>query len=245
MSQDIKVSIITPSYNQGQFIEATIKSVLNQSYPNIEYILVDGGSTDRTMEVVNKYKEKIDIVIHEKDKGQTDAINKGFRLASGELCGWINSDDILHEDCVKNIVELYKTKQDGAIYFSALLDRIDAAGNRIRVTRKDIPDRNHLLNNDYDVVQPGSFYSASILKKINFLDEKINYCMDLDLWLRLGEQGALYSYTEKPLAAIRMWEGTKTSTGAVKFLTEIKKCLVKNGSPWWSKNRLVLKKDKQ
>lgn len=92
MNETIKVSIVTPSYNQGQFIEDTILSVLNQTYKNIEYILVDGGSTDNTMDIVNKYRNKIDIVISEKDKGQSDAINKGFKLSTGKLIGWINSE---------------------------------------------------------------------------------------------------------------------------------------------------------
>src|SRR3569833_380141 len=121
----MKVSIVTPSYNQGQFIEKTIISVLNQTYSNIEYIIIDGGSTDNTMEVVNKYKDRIDIVIHEKDKGQSDAINKGFRLATCELVGWINSDDILFPDCVEKIVQLVNEHPDVSIYYPATIDLIN------------------------------------------------------------------------------------------------------------------------
>ncbi|OYU92630.1 MAG: glycosyltransferase, partial [Bacteroidetes bacterium B1(2017)] len=99
-------TIITPSFNQGEFIEATILSVLNQTYKNIQYIIVDGGSTDNTMDIVNKYRDSIDIIVHEKDKGQSDAINKGFKLSKGDLIGWINSDDILYPTCVENIIKL-------------------------------------------------------------------------------------------------------------------------------------------
>src|SRR5438045_443911 len=99
--ENTKVSIITPSYNQGQFIEETILSVLNQTYQNVEYIVIDGGSTDNTLDVVNKYKDKIDVIISEKDNGQSDAINKGFKIAKGELIGWLNSDDALYPYCVE------------------------------------------------------------------------------------------------------------------------------------------------
>ena len=133
------VTIVTPSFNQGQFIEETILSVLNQTYKNIQYIIVDGGSTDKTMEVVNKYRDRVDIIIHEKDKGQADAINKGFRLAKGELVGWINSDDILYPDCLESIVELYKRKPEGAIFYSSKSHFIDENSNIFKLNILEIP----------------------------------------------------------------------------------------------------------
>ncbi len=229
MSDSIKISIITPSYNQGQFIEATILSVLNQTYKNIEYIIVDGGSTDSTMRVVEKYKDKIDIVIHEKDKGQSDAINKGFKLATGTLVGWINSDDVLYPNCVEQLVKAYVQKNDGAIYYNRFNDRIDAKGNKILTYEKNIPDKQHLLLSNYDVIQPGSFYSNDTLKEINYVDASINYCMDLDLWLRLLNHGPIYNISNAPIAAIRVWEETKTATGKGKFLKEIRTTLLKYG----------------
>jgi glycosyltransferase involved in cell wall biosynthesis len=236
---NIKVSIITPSYNQGQFIEETIKSVLSQTYKNIQYILVDGGSTDHTMEIVEKYRDKIDIIINEKDKGQSDAINKGFKLAIGELVGWINSDDILYPDCVAAIVNLYRQNGDGAIYYCSNLDVIDASSHVTRTIHKNIPDRNHLLNVNYDVVQQGSFYKRDIVERINFLDESIYYCMDLDLWLRLFQYGKIYALSSKSYGAFRMWEATKTTTGQDKFLNNIKSILLKYGANHYS--RTILK----
>lgn len=230
------ISIVTPSFNQGQFIEETILSVLNQTYKNIQYIVVDGGSTDNTIEVINKYRDRIDIVIHEKDKGQTDAINKGFKLAKGELVGWINSDDILYPDCVEKIVELYKDNKDGVIYCNSYNDRIDKYGNKLVTYKKVIPGRDYLLNTNYDVIQPASFYRADIVKKINYLNESIHYCMDLDLWLRLLEHGPIFAYNEKPLSAFRKWEETKTTNGRYKFLREIRKTLIKHGANIYSKN---------
>jgi glycosyltransferase involved in cell wall biosynthesis len=231
-----KVSIITPSYNQGQFIEETILSVLNQSYKNIEYILVDGGSTDDTMKVVEKYRGRIDIVIHEKDKGQSDAINKGFKLATGELVGWINSDDILYTDCVEKIVDMYRRNNDGSIYYSSKIHWIDEHGELIEERERKIINREDLLNNDYDVIQQGSFYKTEVVKKVGFLNETLNFCMDLDLWLKLLNFGKIYSFDEKALAGFRMWEGTKTTTGEIKFLKDIKKTLELHGMTSTSKN---------
>jgi len=233
------VTVVTPSYNQGQFIEATIQSVLNQTYTNIQYIIVDGGSIDNTMDVVRKYEDKIDIIIHEKDDGQTDAINKGFRLAEGELVGWINSDDILYNDCVERIVALYKENPNAAIFYSSFNDRIDAKSKLIETYQRIIPDKNYLLNRNYCIIQQASFYRNDILKKINYLDKSIHYCMDLDLWLRLLDHGSIYSYNEKPLAGFRMWEATKTSTGRHLFMRETREILWRNGAKRLAKTILT------
>jgi glycosyltransferase involved in cell wall biosynthesis len=239
MSEDIKISIVTPSYNQGQFIENTILSVLNQTYKNIEYILVDGGSTDNTMDIVNKYRDKIDIVISEKDKGQSDAINKGFKLSSGTLVGWINSDDILYPQCVENLVKAYLKEPNAAIYYNPQLDFIDAGGHLLRVYNRPVPNKKHLLSVNSAVFQPTSFYNNEILNKINYLDETIHYCMDLDLWLRLLDYSFIVAISNEAQGAIRRWEGAKTSTGQIKFLKEIKQILIKHGDKPYSK--LIIK----
>jgi glycosyltransferase involved in cell wall biosynthesis len=224
------VTIVTPSFNQGQFIEETILSVLNQTYKNIQYIIVDGGSTDKTMEVVNKYGDRIDIIIHENDKGQADAINKGFRLAKGELIGWINSDDILYPDCLEKIVVLYNENSDAAIYYHSINNKIDELSNVIKTYQHIIPDRNHLLKNNYNVVQPGSFYNRTLVEKVGFLNIENHYCMDLDLWLSLLKYGSiLYTY-DKPHSGFRIYSGTKTDTGKEKFLKNIYSVLVKHGA---------------
>ncbi|MDR2148970.1 MAG: glycosyltransferase [Tannerella sp.] len=228
MDTNIKISIITPSYNQGEFIERTIQSVLNQTYKNIEYIIVDGGSTDNTMEIVNCYRNRIDIVISEKDKGQSDAINKGFRLATGKLAGWINSDDILYPDCVEKIVELYRQHPDGSIYYHSFNEWIDKYGNTLKVYQHIIPDKEHLLKMNYDVIQPGSFYNTEMLCKVNYLDINNHFCMDLDLWLYLLDEGPIYCTKDFPRSGFRIHEGTKTSTYRLKFLTNIYRVLKKH-----------------
>jgi glycosyltransferase involved in cell wall biosynthesis len=230
------VTIVTPSFNQGQFIEETILSILNQTYKNIQYIIVDGDSSDKTMEVVNKYRDQIEIIIHEKDKGQSDAINKGFRLAKGELVGWINSDDILYPDCLEKIVELFKNKPDGAIFYGSKSNFIDEKSNIFKLNVLEIPNREYLLNKNYSIIQPGSFYSTFLVRKCNYLNENLNFCMDLDLWLRMLKYGSIYHYNLKPLAGFRFWGETKTMNGRSKFLREIRKTLLKHGANPFSPN---------
>lgn len=232
------ISLVTPSYNQGQFIEETILSVLKQTYKNIQYIVVDGGSTDNTMEVINKYRDQIDIIIHEKDKGQSDAINKGFKLAKGELVGWINSDDVLYPDCVEKIVELYNINPDGAIFYCSELDWIDEHGTFLTKKKIHISHRDYLLNNNSTLIQQGSFYSNKLVKKINYLDENIYYCMDLDLWLRLLNHGKIYQLKGATYSAFRIYSGTKTDSGEAKFLRNIKEVILRHGGKWYSRNMI-------
>jgi len=230
------VTIVTPSFNQGKFVEETILSVLNQTYKNIEYIFVDGGSNDETMQIVEKYHDKIDVIIHEKDNGQADAINKGFKLSKGELVGWINSDDILYPDCVEEIVKIYNNHPNGAIYYGSKTDFIDIDSAQFKTIKKLIPNMKYLLNNNYSIIQQGSFYNLSKVKECGNLDEELNYCMDLDLWLKLLKIGEIYSYDLKPLAAFRFDGNTKTMTGGYKFLREIRKTLLKHGAKYSSPN---------
>jgi glycosyltransferase involved in cell wall biosynthesis len=122
-----KVSIITPSYNQGRFLESTIRSVIGQDYPNIEYIIVDGGSKDESVEVIKKYSDRLAWWVSEKDKGHADALNKGFAHASGEILAWLNSDDTYHPGAVSQAVEILKAHPEvGMVYANANL--IDEEG---------------------------------------------------------------------------------------------------------------------
>jgi glycosyltransferase involved in cell wall biosynthesis len=232
----VKVTIITPSYNQGQFIEATILSVINQTYKNIEYIVLDACSTDQTTEILDKYRDRISKIICEKDRGQSDAINKGFRLANGELVAWINSDDILYPDCVERIVNSYELDSKYSIYYNSQCNIIDKKNNIIGLIDRKIIDRSFLLKEKYEVLQPGSFYSTEKVRLVNYLDENCHYCMDLDLWLKLLNLGAIIDVKGNPIAAYREWELTKTSTGAEKFYKNIFEILRKHGASLFDKS---------
>jgi glycosyltransferase involved in cell wall biosynthesis len=240
IENQVKVTIITPSYNQGQFIEDTILSVLNQTYKNIQYIIVDGASTDCTMDIVERYRDRIDLFIHENDKGQADAINKGFKLAAGEIVGWLNSDDVLQLDAVQKVVDLYRAKNgDAAVIMPAKVEWIDE--NNTHICTKSIYGRSAagIINHDFNIIQPGSFYKLNNLKKIGFCNVNLNYCMDLDLILRLLKIGNIY-FIEEALSKFRIHTTTKTTTGKNDFLKEIKLTLKKNGVNIFSKNSYML-----
>lgn len=200
---------------------------------------MDGESTDQTMEIIEKYRDRIDIIIHEKDNGQADAINKGFKLAKGELVGWLNSDDILYPDCVERIVELSRSKPDGTIYYCSMINWVNENGDFVCSKHAIIPNRRYLLNKNSSIIQPGSFYPTESIKKINYLNENIHYCMDLDLWLRLLENGNIYCLADKSYSAFRIYNGTKTDTGKMNFAKNIREILLINGGKWYSRNILV------
>ncbi len=216
------ITIVTPSYNQGKYIEETIQSVLNQTYKNIEYIIIDGCSNDETEDILKKYREYKNIkIIIEKDNGQTEAINKGFKMAKGELIGWINSDDILKYDCVENIVEAYKLNQDATVFYG-YIDFIDEQSNKCYTKKIGDLEYNYLLNVNPDINQQGSFYLAKRVKEINYLDEKINFTMDYDLWLRLLKNNNGVNL-HKIVGEFRIQYQSKTMTNgnAIKFWKDI------------------------
>lgn len=213
------VSIITPSYNQGRFISDTIESVLAQDYDYIEYIVIDGGSTDNTLDVLEKYKNRL-CYISEKDNGQSDAINKGFRMAKGEIVAWLNSDDVYEPGCISRIVsEFQKDSELGLLYGDGYI--IDENNHKLKVFEYTQKFDLWKLVNFWDyIMQPTAFFRLSYLKKVNYLDVNLHYCMDWDLWIRLASVSKV-KYINKLLACSREYEETKTSTGGDKRLKEI------------------------
>lgn len=213
------VSIITPSYNQGRFIRKTIESVLNQDYEFIEYIIVDGGSDDNTLEVLEEYKNRITI-ISEPDKGQSDAINKGFRMAKGEIVAWLNSDDVYEKGCISRVVrEFQKNRNIALVYGDGYI--LDEAGWKIKKFEHTQEFDLWKLVNFWDyIMQPATFFSKEYLRQVGYLDIDLHYCMDWDLWIKLANVGEV-QYIEECLACSREYSETKTSTGGKKRLKEI------------------------
>lgn len=179
------VSIITPSFNQGKFLEETILSVLNQDYESIEYILIDGGSTDNTLEIINKYKSRLAYAVSEPDKGQTDALNKGFSHASGQILAWLNSDDVYYPGAVREAIDfLVKNPEIGMVYGD--LDFIDENGvviGKFNASQTDLPK---LRRGYVHIPQPSTFFRADLWHKVGPLDPSFFFAMDYDLWTRLA-----------------------------------------------------------
>lgn len=186
------VSIVTPSYNQGHFIEETIRSVLLQGYPNLEYIICDGGSTDESVAIIKKYEPWLTYWVSEPDQGQAHAINKGFELASGEIYGYLNSDDILLPGALVNMSALAKVHPDAVAWIGAC--KITAQSGRVlEVVKPRNASLAGIKNWYYEgfFYQPAAFFSAKAFKLAGPLDESLHIAMDLDLWLKLAKIGSV------------------------------------------------------
>lgn len=178
-----KISIITPSYNQGQYIEETINSVLSQNYPNLEYIIIDGGSTDNSVEIIKKYEKQLKYWVSEPDKGQAHAINKGFQKATGEIINWLNSDDLLEHGALFTIAKSFSENPDIAFIYGQIIE-FNKNGN---LPFKHFPTDNlpYRYFYEFPFAQPACFYKLKIVKELGWLDENFQFTMDLDLFVRI------------------------------------------------------------
>ena len=196
----LKVSIITPSYNQGDFLEATIESVLSQDYPDIEYIIMDGGSTDGSADIIRKYDDRLAYWVSEPDNGQSEAINRGFEHATGDILTWICSDDTLLLGAVSTAVSLFEKHPDaGLIYGDAW--NIDAEGKQLDI-RYGVPFSVRAMVVDNLVPQPASFFSRAAWERFGPANEGLQYAMDRQLWLRMNGRIPIY-YEPVTLATMR------------------------------------------
>ncbi len=218
-----KISIVTPSFNQGQFIEQTIQSVLSQGYPNLEYIVMDGGSIDNTIEILKKYEGKLKW-FSEKDKGQSDAINKGLKMATGEIVAWLNSDDYYLPGTLNKVGEYFETHTN-AQWLTGDYEIIDENGKSIhsfvrayKNFLRRTPFKSTLFVANY-INQPSTFWKKNILNEIGYINEQYHLCMDYDLWLRIYAKYHLHTLYS-PLSAFRIHSSSKGKQQFVKQFTE-------------------------
>lgn len=179
-----KISIVTPSYNQGEFLEETIRSVLLQGYPNLEYFIIDGGSTDQSVEIIRKYESYLTSWVSEKDGGQSDAIAKGFAQSSGEIFAWLNSDDLLAPGAVFTAaLYLSKFKNIGMVYGDRCI--IDENSRLISV-RRYLPFVRWQLRFMSGIPQETAFWRSDIYREVGGIDSTLSFAMDYDLWWKLS-----------------------------------------------------------
>jgi glycosyltransferase involved in cell wall biosynthesis len=203
-----KVSIVTPSFNQGRFIEATINSVLAQDYPNLEYIIVDGGSKDESVEIIKRYQDKLAWWVSEKDKGHADGLNKGFAHASGEILAWINSDDTYFPGAVSEAMNfLVEYPETGMVYGDARL--IDDHGKAIGQFASKQTDYRKMLNGSVHIPQATTFFRASLWRKVGPLDLSLFYAFDYDLWVKIARISEV-RYIPRLWASFRIHSQGKT-----------------------------------
>lgn len=209
------VSIVTPSLNQGRFLDDAIRSVLEQDYEPIEHIVVDGGSTDETLEILRRYPHLR--WSSEPDYGQSAALNKGFRLARGEILAWINADDFYLPGAVAAAVEILRTSGAGLVYGDIL--RVDEDGtNRRRVASHPWDEWTH-VNVGNRIQQPAAFFTRTVYEAVGGLDERFHLAMDYDLWTRIGERSPVRR-VDAVWAAERRHTGSKTSRHEADFWRE-------------------------
>jgi glycosyltransferase involved in cell wall biosynthesis len=206
------VSIITPSYNQGAFLEATLRSVLAQDYPHIEYIVMDGGSTDESATLLQRYAPQLAYWESQPDRGQAHAINKGLQRARGEILGWLNSDDVFIPDTVSRTVKIFASDPTVDVVYGRL-ERIDSAGRPIPtpILPKDRLDFGlEYVIGECIVNQPGCFWRRQIMEEVGLLDERWAYALDHEYWIRMALAGARFHRLAETVALFRLSTGSKT-----------------------------------
>lgn len=218
-----RISVITPSFNQGHFIEQTIRSVLDQEYPNLELIVVDGGSTDQTLDILQAYRDRITWV-SEKDRGQSDAINKGLRMATGEILTYLNSDDLLLPGSLTAVAEYFSTNPK-VEWVTGYCRNIDATNNAVQSSVTAY--KNFLLRHyRYSILiginfisQMSTFWRRSAMESIGYFDEQAHLVMDYDYWLRLSKRGAP-GLLRQELSAFRLHADSKSTLRMVQQFRE-------------------------
>jgi len=202
------VSIVTPSYNQAHYLESTIQSVLEQDYPNLEYIIVDGGSTDGSLEIIKKYAHRLAWWVSEKDCGQTEAINKGFSHAKGHIYAWLNSDDTYQPGAVSEAVA-YMQEHPEIVLLYGDAHYIDEKGKVIGDFPAAQTDLAKLRRGYVHIPQQASFFTAAGWKSVAPLDPSFFFAMDYDLWVRLAQVGPVV-YHPRLWANFRLHQDAKT-----------------------------------
>jgi glycosyltransferase involved in cell wall biosynthesis len=204
------ISVIIPSYNQGRYIEKTILSVINQSYKNFELIIIDGESVDNTMEIISKYQNSITYWVSEKDSGQSDAINKGFKTAKGEYVTWLNSDDILLPGVLKELNFLIN-KNPKCKWFCGNLIWIDKFDKVVNVGKAEPYSEFFAKRGFFNAAGPSSFMHKKLLEKYGYLNEDFHYMMDTELWSRFIVNNISFIRIKQYCWALRIHEEAKMS----------------------------------
>jgi glycosyltransferase involved in cell wall biosynthesis len=230
MSKRPLVSIVTPSFNQAPYLEAAIRSVLEQDYPDIEYIVVDGGSSDGSLEVIRRYADRLAWWVSEADNGQTDALNKGFARAKGEILAWLNSDDTYQPGAVAEAVAFLRGRPEvGLVYGDA--NFIDENGELIGRFPAAQTDYRRLRRGYVHIPQQAAFFRADMWRKVGPLDPSFYFAMDYDLWVRIAALAPV-QYTPRTWANFRLHTQGKTIAADDRCWPEMLRVHYRDGGSW-------------
>lgn len=219
------VTVVTPSLNQARFIEETIRSIAEQDYPRIEHVVVDGGSTDGTVDLLERHPGVRWISEH--DEGQSQAVNKGIRLARGEVIGWLNADDIYLPGGVAAAVAALRREPEAGFVYGNYVD-VDEDGAELHRNRTEPFDLRVQIDSRNLVPQPAAFVRRAALDRVGLLDEQYDFAMDFDLWIRLGRAFPAV-YVDEYWAAFRLHETSKSVAQIDRFWQEQRQVSRKHG----------------
>jgi glycosyltransferase involved in cell wall biosynthesis len=221
------VSIVTPSFNHAAFLEATIRSVLDQNYTGLQYVVMDGGSTDGSVEILRKYADRLQWT-SEKDAGQADAIRRGFERASGEVIAWLNSDDCYKPGCIEAAASYLADHPEVAlVYGDAEFIRPD--GSTLCPCANTEPFSRHRLRHYSDyIVQPSAFFRRSAYEAVGGIDASLHWAMDYDLWLKLAEKYD-FAYVPQCWSQYRWLGDNKSAAGSWGRIEEVRRVTRKHG----------------
>lgn len=208
------VSIVTPSFKQADYLELTLRSVLEQDYPHIQYLVADGGSPDGSVEIIQRYAQRLAWWVSEPDRGQADAVNKCLARAQGEIIGWVNSDDLLLPGAVSAVVQVFASHPEASMVFGDVVS-IDEHGETINLMRYGAWGLDELMT-FHIIGQPGVFFRRSALEQAGGLDLDYHFLLDHQLWLRLAQTGEMH-YLPQSLAAARFHAAAKNISQAAQF----------------------------
>lgn len=236
-----RITIVTPSFNQAAFLERTICSVLDQGYPNLEYIIVDGGSTDGSVEIIRKYADHLAWWVSEPDGGQSEAINKGLRRATGEWVAWQNSDDIYYPGAFHDFAAA-AARQPEAVLIIGDMMLIDEHDRPLRDIRYVTPSYNALLAEGMVLANQAAFWRRHLHEEIGFLAEDMHYAFDYEWFLRVLRASADARHVPCVWGALRYHDATKTSSSQSKFAEEYLKIINGRKLPGWKKRIYSLRR---
>jgi len=210
-----RISIVMPSLNQAQFIEEAIRSVLLQGYDDLEFIIMDGGSTDGTIDIIKKYEPWLSFWVSERDHGQSDALNKGFNRSTGDILAWLNSDDIYCMGALRSVGRCYQLHPETGLLYgdSEVIDANGAVTDRIKGQEADLESL--LVRNV--IPQPSAFFSRTAFEKSGGINTDLHFIMDYELWLRMMMQGIRSYYISQLLSQFRWYQVSKSGSYSTQF----------------------------